>query len=63
MGEKHGEQVDLIPDPGAGRDITECVVGFELGEYPLLATPAVVEEQRLAGAQGLVGQDDLELMR
>jgi hypothetical protein len=40
MGEMHREQVDLIPDPGAGGDIGERVVGFELGEDPLLAAPA-----------------------
>jgi hypothetical protein len=61
MGEKHREQVDLIPDPGAGGDIAERVVGFELAEDPLLAFAAVVEDERLAGAQGF-GQDDLELI-
>jgi hypothetical protein len=40
MGEKHREQVDLIPNPGAGGDIAERIVGFELGEDPLLAAPA-----------------------
>jgi hypothetical protein len=31
MGEEHREQVELIPNPGAGGDIAERVVGFELG--------------------------------
>lgn len=62
MGQEHREQIDLIPNPGAGGDIAERVVGFELGEDPLLAAPAVVEDERLAGAQALVGQDDLELI-
>ena len=63
MGEQHREQIDLIPNPGAGGHIAERVVGFELGEDPLLAAAPVVEDERLAGAQGLVGQDDLELGR
>ena len=46
MGEEHREQVDLIPNPGAGGYISECVVGFELGQAPLLAAAAVVEDGR-----------------
>ena len=48
MGEQHRKQAD---PPGAVGDIAERVVGFELGEDPLLAAPAVVEGERLTNRE------------
>ena len=62
MGEEHGEQIDLVPDPGAGGNIIELIVGFKLGEEAFLCSPAIVEGEHLAGAEAFVGEDDLELI-
>jgi hypothetical protein len=62
VGKQHREEIDLITDPGAGRHIIELIVGFELGEDPLLAAPALVEDKRLASAEALIGENDLELV-
>ena len=62
VGEERREQIDLITDPGTGRDIIELIVGFELGEDPLLTAPALVEGKRLAGTETLIGENDFELV-
>ena len=62
VGQQRREQIDLITDPGAGRDIIELIVGFELGKDPLLTAPALVEGKRLASAEALIGENDLELV-
>jgi hypothetical protein len=36
VGKQHREEIDLITDPGAGGDIIELIVGFELGEDPVI---------------------------
>ena len=54
MGEKHREQVDLIPNPGAGGDIAERVVRFELGEDPFMAAPTVWKTSVLRAPKGLL---------
>ncbi|MGH8711931.1 MAG: hypothetical protein ACREVA_11585, partial [Burkholderiales bacterium] len=54
--------IDLITDPGTGGDIIELIAGFELGEDPLLAAPALMEGKRLARAAAFIGENDLELL-
>jgi hypothetical protein len=54
-------KVPLRPNEAAGARCAETCPGVRMPS-PLLAAPAVVEDERLAGAHGLVGQDDLELI-
>jgi hypothetical protein len=53
MGEEHREEIDLIPDPGAGRYIAERVVGFELGEASVgrVSAPLIRRKLRVMTSQ------------
>ena len=62
VGEERRERIDLITNPGTGGNIIELIVGFKLGEDPLLAAPALVEGKCLASAEALIGENDLELV-
>ncbi len=56
VGEEHREQVDLIAAPGAGGDIIELIVGFELGKEAFLTPAAVMEGEHLAGTEAFIAE-------
>ena len=60
---QHSRQHEgLIPCLGAGRHIVHLCLGLEFGEDGLLGATTVVEGDHFAGAHGLVGDEDLEVV-
>jgi len=56
------EHEGLIAGPGAVRNVVYLGLGLEFGEDSLLCLAPVVESEDLPGADGLVGNDNLEVV-
>src|SRR6202163_1450642 len=62
VGQRGGEQEDLVPGERLRGDVVELPVGFQFSEASLLGASAVVIADHLFGANRLVGYEDLELV-
>jgi hypothetical protein len=62
VGQRGGEQEDLVPGERLRGDVVELPLRFQFSENALLGAAAVVIADHLLGANCLVGDQDLELV-
>jgi len=62
VGKETGKQIGLIAVQFPYRDVVLMTVGFEFSEDTLLGAPAFMEGCYPLGTQGLIGDNDFELI-